>query len=151
MGKHKAKTRAFIKQLRNPGQETSREKRTYPKQMFCTTRGKKPINSLCFIINRLIYIFTFSRRFYPKRLTVHSGYTFFFFYQYVTFCTANAKLYHWATGTLYMIYMSSHSVVLLTQTLNSPKVISRVSFDNQLHSCVHKIQTISSQTRRQRI
>ncbi len=28
-----------------------------------------------------IYIYAFSRRFYPKRLTVHSGYTFF--YQYV--------------------------------------------------------------------
>ncbi len=25
-----------------------------------------------------IYIYAFSRRFYPKRLTVHSGYTFFF-------------------------------------------------------------------------
>ncbi len=24
-----------------------------------------------------IYIYAFSRRFYPKRLTVHSGYTFF--------------------------------------------------------------------------
>ncbi len=54
-----------------------------------------------------IYIYAFSRRFYPKRLTVHSGYTFFF-YQYVcslgiepmTFCAANAMLYHWATGTL---------------------------------------------------
>ncbi len=50
--------------------------------------------------------FTFIRRFYPKRLTVHSGYIFF--YQYVcslgieptTFCAANAMLYHWATGTL---------------------------------------------------
>ncbi len=28
-----------------------------------------------------IYIYAFSRRFYPKRLTVHSSYTFF--YQYV--------------------------------------------------------------------
>ncbi len=45
--------------------------------------------------------FTLIRRFYPKRITVHSGYTFFF-YQYVcslgieptTFCVANAMLYH---------------------------------------------------------
>ncbi len=52
-----------------------------------------------------IYIYAFSIRFYPKRLTVHSGYTFFS--QYVcslgieptTFCAANAMLYHWATGT----------------------------------------------------
>ncbi len=48
-----------------------------------------------------IYIYAFSRHFYPKRLTVHSGYTFFF-YQYVcslgieptTFCAINAMLYH---------------------------------------------------------
>ncbi len=53
------------------------------------------------------FTFTFSRHFYPKRLTVHSGYTGFF-NQYVcslgieptTFCAANAMLYHWATGTL---------------------------------------------------
>ncbi len=45
-----------------------------------------------------IYIYAFSRRFYPKQRTVHSGYTFF--YQYVcslgiepmTFCAANAML-----------------------------------------------------------
>ncbi len=48
-------------------------------------------------------IYAFSRRFYPKQLTVHSGYIFS---QYVcslgieptTFCVANAMLYHWATG-----------------------------------------------------
>ncbi len=53
----------------------------------------------------LPFPFPFSRHFYPKRLTEDSGYTFF--YQYVcslgiepmTFCTANAMLYHWATGT----------------------------------------------------
>ncbi len=52
-----------------------------------------------------IYIYAFSRLFYPKRLTVHSGYTFFS--QYVcslgieptTFCADNTMLYHWATGT----------------------------------------------------
>ncbi len=45
--------------------------------------------------------------FYPKGLTVHSGYTFF--YQYAcslgieptTICAANAMLYHWAKGTHY--------------------------------------------------
>ncbi len=48
--------------------------------------------------------FTFSRCFYPKRLTVHSGYTFF---QYVsslgieptTFCATTTMFFHWATGT----------------------------------------------------
>ncbi len=54
------------------------------------------------ISSKIFYIYTyaFSRRFYPKRLTLHSGYTFYC--QYVcslgieptTFCTANAILYH---------------------------------------------------------
>ncbi len=64
-----------------------------------------------FIYLLYIYIYAFSRRFYPKRLTVHSGYTFFC--QYVcslgivptTFCAVNAMLYHWATGTLYDIHL----------------------------------------------
>ncbi len=52
--------------------------------------------------------FTFSRRFYPKRLTVHSGYTFFIC-QYVcslgieptTFALLTQCSNHWATGTLW--------------------------------------------------
>ncbi len=55
-----------------------------------------------------IYIYAFSRRFYPKRLTVHSGYTLF--YQYVfpgnrthNLCAVNTMLYHWATGTLKLL------------------------------------------------
>ncbi len=53
-----------------------------------------------------LHLFAFSRRFYPKRLTVHSGYTFvlsvFVFPGNRThnLCAANAILYHWATGTL---------------------------------------------------
>ncbi len=55
-----------------------------------------------------IYIYPFSRRFYPKRLTVHLGYIYFFL-PYVcslgieptTFCAANTMLYHWATWTQY--------------------------------------------------
>ncbi len=52
-----------------------------------------------------IYIYAFSRRFYPKWLTVHSGYTYFcqcrFFLgiEPTTFCAANAMLHHWVTGT----------------------------------------------------
>ncbi len=50
-----------------------------------------------------IYIYAFSRRFYPKRLTIAFG--LYIFYQYVcslgieptTFCVADAILYHWAT------------------------------------------------------
>ncbi len=54
----------------------------------------------CLAQMAFIYIYAFSRHFYPKRLTVHSGYTFF--YQYVcslgikpmTLCAANAMPYH---------------------------------------------------------
>ncbi len=46
-----------------------------------------------------IYIYAFSRRFYPKRLT---GYTFslvsvFLGIEPTTFCAADAMLYHWPT------------------------------------------------------
>ncbi len=53
----------------------------------------------------LSILFTFTRRFYPKRLTVHSGYTFvlsvcvFPGNRTHNLCAANAMLYHWATGT----------------------------------------------------
>ncbi len=52
--------------------------------------------------------FTFIRCFYPKRLTVHSGYTYvlsvcvFPGNQTHNLCAANAMLYHWATGTQQM-------------------------------------------------
>ncbi len=50
-----------------------------------------------------IYIYAFSRRFYPKRLTI--AFRLYIFNQYVcslgikptTFCAADAMLYHWAT------------------------------------------------------
>ncbi len=58
------------------------------------------------------YIYAFSRRFYPKRLTIPdfipeatSGYTFLvsmcvpWELNPQPFCAANAMLYHWATGT----------------------------------------------------
>ncbi len=51
-----------------------------------------------------VYIYAFSRRFYPKRLTIAFR-LYIFFYQYLcslgieptTFCAADAMLYHWAT------------------------------------------------------
>ncbi len=52
-----------------------------------------------------VHIYAFSRRFYPKRLTVHSVYTCFSQYmcslaiEPTTFHAANTMLYHWATGT----------------------------------------------------
>ncbi len=67
-------------------------------------------------INKIIYPFTFSRRFYPKRLTVHSGYTFFLSVHVFPgnrthkLCAANAMLYHWVTVTLY-IYINSNVYV----------------------------------------
>ncbi len=53
-----------------------------------------------------IYIYAFSRHFYPKRLTVHSGYTFLSVcvfpgnWTHKPLHAANAMLYHWATGKL---------------------------------------------------
>ncbi len=52
-----------------------------------------------------IYIYAFSRCFYPKRLTVHSGYTFFCQYmcslgiEPTTFALPAQCSNHWATGT----------------------------------------------------
>ncbi len=68
-------------------------------------------NPWAFILEEYyIYIYAFIRRFYPKRLTVHSVYTFFFG-QYVfpgnrthNLCAANAILYHWATGTVLLTH-----------------------------------------------
>ncbi len=56
------------------------------------------------------YIYAFSRRFYPKRLTI--AFRLYIFYQYMcslgieptTFCAADAMLYHWATGRLICLY-----------------------------------------------
>ncbi len=53
-----------------------------------------------------IYIYAFSRRFYPKRLTI--AFRLYICNQYVcslgieptTFCAADAMLYHWATQEL---------------------------------------------------
>ncbi len=50
-----------------------------------------------------IYIYAFSRRFYPKRLTI--AFKLYIFHWYVcslgigptTFCASDAMLYHWAT------------------------------------------------------
>ncbi len=62
-----------------------------------------------------IYIYAFSRCFYPKWLTVHLGCTFivsmsFLGIEPTTFCTANAMLYHWATGTFrYVFYVVTFS------------------------------------------
>ncbi len=63
-----------------------------------------------------IYIYAFSRRFYPKRLTVHSGYTFFCQYmcslaiEPTTFALLPQCSNQWATGTLYHIYSSWYAL-----------------------------------------
>ncbi len=58
------------------GINTRREENTY-----FNTFSRKLYHWVIIYIYIYIYIYAFSRRFYPKRLTVHSGYTFF--YQYV--------------------------------------------------------------------
>ncbi len=62
---------------------------------------------------KYIYIYKFSRSFYLKRLTVHSGY----FLSVCVFsgnwthnlCAANAMLYHWATGTCWNARTHAHT------------------------------------------
>ncbi len=73
-----------------------------------------------------IYIYAFSRRFYPKRLTVHSGYTCIVSSVFPgnwahNLCAANAILYHWATETsssLFTVVSSWSSVTTLSSTSN---------------------------------
>ncbi len=58
---------------------------------------------------RHIYMYAFSRRFYPRDLQCIQ--VIIVFYQYVcslgieptTFYAANAMLYHWATGILHSV------------------------------------------------
>ncbi len=58
-----------------------------------------------------IYIYIFSRHFYPKRLTI--AFRLYIFNQHLcslgieptTFCAANAMLYHWATHSTYSIQL----------------------------------------------
>ncbi len=53
------------------------------------------------LFDTFMYLYIYIYAFYPKRLTVHSGYTFFFCLHVcslgiepTTFCAANAMLYH---------------------------------------------------------
>ncbi len=68
-----------------------------------------------------IYIYSFSRRFYPKRLTLHSSYSFYIFYQLLlslgiepmivallTPCSTS-----WATGKLLLLLCSTDSFFLI--------------------------------------
>ncbi len=52
-------------------------------------------------------IYAFSRRFYPKwlRLNIICQYVCSLGIEPTTFCTANAMLYHWATGKVYLVYL----------------------------------------------
>ncbi len=58
-------------------------------------------------------VITFSRRFYPKRLTfrysLHFQYECSLGIEPTTFCTANTMLYHWATGTYYYYFSYEHT------------------------------------------
>ncbi len=101
-----------------------------------------------------IYIYAFSRRFYPKRLTVHSGYTFvlsvcvFPGNRTHNLCAANAMLYHWATGNLFktMKRMMSTIVSFIFSVLqeNTEALKTKMSelrlYCDLLHQQVSKIQ-----------
>ncbi len=76
-----------------------------------------------------IYIYAFSRRFYPKRLTVHSGYTFF--YQYVTlvfvrFTAVNKWNIQWVALKDYcFIALENNVPTTLNPTLNLTDVVNK--------------------------
>ncbi len=80
------------------------------------SRGSSHTQHTCSIY---IYIYAFSRRFYPKRLTVHSGYTFVLWVCVFpgnwthNLCRANAMLYHWATGTRTFTFLLQVGVSLV--------------------------------------
>ncbi len=112
-------------------------------QACCQTEKPRPVrkialnavSTLYFFLNEVhyycplivlllhyIYIYAFSRRFYPKRLTVNSGYTFLSvcvpWELNPTFCAANAMLYHWATGTSVQITKIVKSPLLLDHKID---------------------------------
>ncbi len=53
-----------------------------------------------------IYIYAFSRCFYPKRLTVHSGYTFFYQYAYIYAVTNSVSLWDYGINKFNCITVS---------------------------------------------
>ncbi len=70
--------------------------------IFSVNKIKATTTTLLGYIFTFLHFYAFSRRFYPKRLTVHSGYTLFCQYVFPgnwthNLCAANAMLYHWAT------------------------------------------------------
>ncbi len=77
----------------------------------CKCSQHNQMNSICsaFLFLVYIYMYAFSRRFYPKRLTLHSGYTCFCQYmcslgiEPTTFALLTQCSNHWATGTLCVV------------------------------------------------
>ncbi len=125
----------FLKIKRKERKKTKQNKTRLRKQtnkMFLTLLSSQNINKwkinvyiyiyiyiyIYTVCIQCVYIFTFIRRFYPKRLTVHWGYTFFFC-QYMcslgveptTFALLTQCSNHWATGTcrnilyIYTVYV----------------------------------------------
>ncbi len=79
--------------------------------------------SLCFLVAYVLfkclhYIYAFSRRFYPKWLTI--TFRLYIFYQYVcslgieptTFCAADAMFYHWAIQELHIVSTQKETFIL---------------------------------------
>ncbi len=73
--------------------------------MIITNVAWTPNQRIRMMFEESFYMYAFSRRFYPKQLTVHSGYTLLYHYvcslgiKPTTFCAANAMLYRWGTET----------------------------------------------------
>ncbi len=90
-----------------------------------------------YMIEGLIYIYAFSRRFYPKRLT---GYTCF--YQYVfpgnrthNLCAANTMLYRWATEA----YTDILYIDILSCACSEEMVVCFYSTSTHTHRTLEKV------------
>ncbi len=94
-----------------------------------------------------IYIYAFSRHFYPKRLTMYSrciaysGYTFFCQYMCslgikpTTFALLTQCSNHWATGTLYQSILNAK---LTGRKKLSRKMCTSYRFDRMLEDTVNQ-------------
>ncbi len=101
-----------------------------------------------------IYIYAFSRRFYPKWLTVHSGYNIFLSVHVFpgnrihNLCAANAMLYHWATGTLlksWFIITTLSDKINIHLTYTKKRLYAVVLATVLCHSahCLHRSNKLS--------
>ncbi len=94
-------------------------------KLQCNFTGREYIAWVVWTTFIYIYIYAFSRRFYPKRRTVHSGYTFVLLVcvfpgnRTHNLCSANAMLYLLSHRNTFMVRLISIWTILLIYVLES--------------------------------